>query len=368
MKLASHHVVENLRPKLMRFALALMVGAIGGAIFYALALPLPWTLGAMTASGISAVIGRRWFMPMAVREFARPVIGVMAGGAFTPAVLASLGTWWPAIVMMLLYTLVMILLGWLLFTKLLGLDRTTAFFASAPGGLGELTLLGSSLGGDLRSLVLIHSVRVVMVVFSTPFILKLFSVEVGARLVPSIAAAPHWLDWAIMAACAMAGYLIGKQFRIPGGVMIPALLLSAGAHGAGLTAAAPPNWLVGSVQVIIGAIAGSRFVDVRWRQMLRVLVGAAIWAAALIGGAIVSAIAGSFFLDRPMAALVLAFMPGGMAEMTIISFAVGIEVAFVVTCQVCRILAVYVSAPLLFRMFGETNPPDDDQRPADGKT
>jgi membrane AbrB-like protein len=139
--------------------------------------------------------------------------------------------------------------------------------------------------------------------------------------------------------------------------MIPALVLSAAAHATGLTHSAPPYWLVALVQVIIGGIAGSRFVDVPWKSMVRVLVGALVWALVLVAGAVLAAGLAQLFLDLPLAALLLALMPGGMAEMTIISYAIGIEVAFVVTCQVCRIFGIYLSAPLLFRIIGQPKPP-----------
>jgi uncharacterized membrane protein AbrB (regulator of aidB expression) len=61
---------------------------------------------------------------------------------------------------------------------------------------------------------------------------------------------------------------------------------------------------------------------------------------------------GAMIFARPFAALMLAVAPGGMAEMTIISYALGIETAFVVTSQVCRSFFVLTMAPLLFRVLG----------------
>jgi hypothetical protein len=49
---------------------------------------------------------------------------------------------------------------------------------------------------------------------------------------------------------------------------------------------------------------------------------------------------------------VLAVAPGGMAEMTIISYALGIETAFVITSQICRSFFVLTVAPVLFRVLG----------------
>ncbi|WP_229729346.1 AbrB family transcriptional regulator [Agaricicola taiwanensis] len=348
-----------------RFTIAMLVGALGGAAFYALGLPLPWTLGAMVASAVVSIAGHDFGVPLSVRDFARPVVGVMAGSAFSPAVIASLAAWWPAILVMLGYTLVTIFLGGLFFRKLVGLDRTTAFFASSPGGLAELTLLGGSLGGDLRSLVLIHSMRVVVTVFSAPFIVQFLSgLPVDrSKAVVAHATAMGITDGVILLACAVLGFLIGRRYRIPGGVMIPALVLSAIVHSLDLTASSPPDWLVAAVQVVIGSLAGSRFSGVRWAEMTKTMVGGFVWCLVLIAGAVVSAEICTLFLEPPAAALALAFMPGGMAEMTLIAYAIGFEVAFVVTCQVCRITFVFIISPVLYNQLSRAGA----ESPAAGK-
>ena len=62
----------------------LAVGTAGGAVFYLLHLPLPWTLGALTAVALVAIFGPPFKIP-ALTNIARPVVGVLAGSAFTPA-------------------------------------------------------------------------------------------------------------------------------------------------------------------------------------------------------------------------------------------------------------------------------------------
>ncbi|MGI0489987.1 AbrB family transcriptional regulator [Pantanalinema rosaneae CENA516] len=61
-----------------------------------------------------------------------------------------------------------------------------------------------------------------------------------------------------------------------------------------------------------------------------------VWAASLLSLSAIVATLGPPLLGQPTGALLLAFAPGGTAEMTILSIAIGIEVAFVITCQVSR--------------------------------
>ena len=335
---------------------AFAVGGLGGATFWLAGLPLPWMLGALATSAAVAISGRRWLMPDAARDVARPVIGLLAGSAFTPAIVASLPQWWPALLLVLGFTLLSLGAGYLYFTRIAGLDRVTAYFASSPGGLAELTLLGGSMGGDLRGLVLVHSLRIVVVVTLVPMMLQTF---LGQDLSGRAAAADHaaeggLVDWLILIVCGVAGYAFAKRVRVPGGVLIPTLVLSALVHGIGLTEMAPPGWLVALVLVVIGSSAGSRFAGIRWREFRALLCHAAIWTVLLVGMSAALATAGTLFLDQPFSAMVLALSPGGTAEMTIIAYAIGIEAAFVISCQVSRIYLVYTVSPLLFEVLRRT--------------
>lgn len=350
--------------------LALMVGGTGSLLFVLLGLPLPWMLGSLTATAIVATLGRNWFVPLPIRDAARPVIGVMAGSAFTPAIVQVLPLWWPALLVVLGFTLVSVMAGFLFFVRVAGFDKVTAFFASAPGGLAELTTLGGSYGGNLREMVLVHSIRIICVLAILPILLQfLAGYDLSAAVfIPQAdhAGSEGLTDWAILIGCGVLGYAIGKRVRVPGGVLIPALFLSAVAHGAGWTDAAPPGWLVAAVQVVIGSAAGARFFGIKRSEALGAMLWGLVWAALLLSLSAIVATLGPPLLGQPTGALLLAFAPGGTAEMTILSIAIGIEVAFVITCQVSRMMMVYATAPLLFAFFrwrGVIEPPQDAGRP-----
>jgi membrane AbrB-like protein len=333
--------------------LAFLIGAAGGVAFYPIGAPLPWTLGSLAAAALVAVSGGRWLMPAPVREVARPVVGILAGSAFTPAVVASIGDWWGAIIFVGVYSLLVSILGWLFFRKLCRLDPVTAYFACTPGGLGELTLLGRALGGSMRTLVTIHSVRIVAVVFTIPLFLQFV---LGSELQRTTLASHGaenavLLDWLILIGCGVAGFLVARLLGMLGGAMITAMLFSAAVHGTGLTQILPPNWLVAVVQVVIGAVAGARFAGIRWLELRNTVLQAIIWATVLLATALGAAALGAMIFERPFAALVLAVAPGGMAEMTIISYALGIATAFVITSQVCRSFFVLTLAPMFFRLL-----------------
>lgn len=333
---------------------AIAIAACGGAIFFFLHAPLPWTLGALTAAAIAAAVTGRTLLQPQVRTVVRPVVGVLAGSAFTADVVAAMVQWWSAILLVVAFSLAMLFIGFFYFRRIAGFDAPTAFFASAPGGLGELSLIGGSLGANMRRLVVVHAIRILLVVFTVPFALQLLlGVPIG-RTVPTAAAAValNGFDWAVLAGCAFAGYGLSRIVRFPGGPMVFALIFSVVVHSMGLTAASPPPWLVATVQVVLGAVVGTRFAGIRWSEASHAIGVGTIWGVLMLASAVFAAYVGTLFLDYPFEAMVLAMAPAGMVEMTLITLALGFDVAFVVTCQLCRVLFVLISTPALFGLLG----------------
>jgi membrane AbrB-like protein len=346
--------------------IVLAAGTLGGFLFQLMGLPLAWTLGSLTAAAALALSGARCSLPASLRDLARPVVGVLAGSAFSPEAVLALAAAWHALLYVAAYTFLTSVLGWWFFRRIGRLDPVTAYFAAAPGGLGEMTLLGGMLGGDMRSLVLIHSIRIVAVVFAVPALLQygLGHSIVGTGAPAALHASGAVWDWFLLIGCGVAGYALGTSMRFPGGVMVAAMLVSAVVHALGFTQLVPPGWVIGVVQVLIGTIAGSRLAGIALRELGNVLAQALIWSGTLMTLAVGSAWLGAWLFGKPLAVLILALAPGGMTEMTVISYALGMEVSFIVLCQISRIFLVTTCAPLLSpaavgRTRSSQNPPPD---------
>ncbi|MCM2477222.1 AbrB family transcriptional regulator [Rhizobium sp. CG5] len=306
----------------------------------------------MFGAALLSFYDRSRVLPPIFRDGARPVIGVMAGSAFTPVVAQTITSWWVLVPILVIFFLLVTTCGFYFFRRL-GYDRSTAIFASMPGGLGEMTLLGGQFGADVRKLVLVHSVRIIIVVSVVPILLMLMTDVNLARGAAPVAdrTSASAADWLILLACAGLGYVAGRPLRSFGGIMIMPLLFSACAHGVAITAVAPPAWLVAGMQVIIGCITGARFAGIKFHEARLALIQGVFWTSILIGLALAAAEATSILVHQSFAALFLAFAPGGFAEMSIIAFAANIEVAFVVTCHVFRTIYVVLAGPSIHRLL-----------------
>lgn len=339
--------------KLWSATIVLLASAAGGFVFRLLHLPLPWTLGAMFAAALIATASTRWMLPGVFRYGARPVIGVVAGSAFTPQVVSTFSELWILVPILLVFFATVTSSGFVYF-RTCGYDRPTSLFASMPGGLGEMTMLGAQFGADVRKLVLVHSVRIIVVVVTIPFVLTMLT-DVDLRGTgPGMAGNPHgtisFSDWGVLGACAIVGYVIGRPLRSFGGLMLAPMILSAIVHGTGVSSATPPSWLVAAMQVMIGCITGARLAGIGSKEAHTALIQGVLWTGILIGISLLAATLCSLLVNKPTMALFLAFSPGGFAEMTVIALASGLEVAFVVTCHVFRTLYIMVMGPLLHRL------------------
>jgi uncharacterized membrane protein AbrB (regulator of aidB expression) len=64
---ASNHQIPRRRFRAAKsIAMASLFGAIGGALFFVLHIPLPWTLGSLASAALISGLGDgRWLMPRA---------------------------------------------------------------------------------------------------------------------------------------------------------------------------------------------------------------------------------------------------------------------------------------------------------------
>lgn len=344
---------------LRAIALALAIGALGGWLAKSLSVPLPWMIGAMVATMTAAVAGLRIRVPGKLRNLFVVVLGLMLGSAFQPEVLDHLGEWVVSLAALALYCAGAGGLGVLYFRKVCKYEPVTAYFSAMPGGLAEMVLTGTAMGGDARLISLTHGARVMLVVLCLPFAFQLFAgYEPGDRPPTGVPFAEEpILDLLVLAASGAAGYFGARALRLPAGAVLGPMVLSAGLHLAGLTTAKAPTELVAAAQVVMGSAVGARFAGTKVMEIARALFVALGGTAILLVAAVIFAVALSAITGLPVPELVLAFSPGGVAEMSLVAVAIGAEAPFVATHHLVRITYVVIGAPLAFRLWRRRSPP-----------
>ena len=334
-----------------RAALTLAVGAAGGLLFYWLHLPLPWMLGAMVANTVAAMSGAPVALPMGFRALCIVVIGVMLGSSFTPGLASRVSEWLSSIAVLALYAPLATLVGYVYFRRIGRFGVADSFFASAPGGLNEMTLVGEAMGGDPRRIALVHATRILIVVFAVPFYFRYFS---GSYSEAARIAADHLplglQDALILTATGLIGALLGHFVRVPVAQLLGPMVVSAAVHLAGVTSSRPPVELVAVAQVVMGSTIGCRFAGARLHEIRRVVVIAAGSAVLLLAGTAIFTVAFKGLVGVPAEALALALAPGGVTEMSLVALALAVDAAYVSCLHILRIGMVVSFAPLAFRL------------------
>jgi len=339
-----------------RTALTLLVGAVGGTAFWYANLPLPWMLGPILATTVVALYGAKLAMERNLRNIMVTVIAVLLGSTFTPALLGRAADWLGSIAVLILYVPATIAVTFLYLRRVARLDRTTAFFGAAPGGLTEMIMMGEAMGGDVRRIALLHSIRIVVTVFGISFFFRYAQHLSVPAFMPSAGVAPGAADLAILLVCGAVGMLLGQRLKFPAAALIAPMGLSAAAHLLGFTTSQPPPDLVAIAQVVIGSSIGARFVGLPLRALARDSVHAVVATLLMLGMTTLFAVGFSALGTVSTGAALLSLAPGGVTEMSLIALALGVDAAYVATMHLSRLFTVLGLSPLLWRAIRKSDP------------
>ncbi|WP_299588107.1 AbrB family transcriptional regulator [uncultured Tateyamaria sp.] len=336
-------------PVLLTFGIA----GIGVAVFHAAGLPLPWLLGPIFACLASALIGVRMQGIKPVNEAMRTVLGVAVGATFTPVILASMTGMWPTLLMIPLMIAVIGLIGVPYFQRVWGYDFVTSYYATMPGGLQDMLVFGEEAGGNPRTLSLIHATRVLVIVVALPFILQgLWQADLSNPPGAPASSIPP-LQLLLMLGCAFVGWQGAKAVGMFGASILGPLIVAAACALAGLLHHRPPAEAIWAAQFFIGMTVGVKYTGITMTEVRRDLVAGLGFCGILIVLTLIFVeLVYTTGLAPGMEAL-LAFAPGGQAELTVLALIVGADVAFVIAHHVLRIFVVILGAPLFARLFNQ---------------
>jgi membrane AbrB-like protein len=112
-----------------------------------------------------------------------------------------------------------------------------------------------------------------------------------------------------------------------------------------------PTVVTAFAQVVLGASIGSRFAMAAPRVVLKILGLSLGSIAILLTITLVFALSISHWSGVPLEAVILAYSPGGIAEMSLVAVALHVEVPFVVLHHIARVLIVIAGATVTFRFW-----------------
>ena len=339
-----------------------MLAACGGAVATLLPVPLPWMTGSLCVVALCvALAGGRvpeaYVFPQALRRTGTAAIGVAIGAQVSPALVAALPDLALSVAALVPFVILAQAGNYLIFRHIGKYEPVLAHYAGAPGGLVEAITLGQEAGAEMRRLTAQQFLRLIIVLVAVPAGLSLWlGAPVGsASGIGFGPAAPFSLPvLALIVALAVGGLILGHLLRLPAGQITGPLILTGAASLTIAPDLAMPPVLLNAAQVLVGASLGLHFLGITARMMRQ-----AFGLAVLSCGFMLCLTAGFALILSPVSpletlALIAAFAPGGVTEMSLVALSIGSAPAAVTLHHLVRItLTVWLMRPLA-RLFGVT--------------
>jgi membrane AbrB-like protein len=327
----------------------LISSTLAGALCAAIHTPLPWMIGPLLAMAGARFAGFGLAAPRGGREVGQLVIGAALGLYFTPPVAREVIERGALVLVAAMFAALLAYAGAFFISWLSDTDRTTALFASVPGGAAEMTILGERFGGKSDRIAIAQSLRILMVVVVVPFAFSALGVH-GADLYEQVKAPFALSGLGLLLACGAAVGAVFWKCRLPNAWFLGPLAVVIALTANGVQWSAMPTVITNIAQVLIGCALGSRFERAFLRSAPRFVtaVTMSILAAMLLSAlfaALLSRLAGV-----PVPTMVLATAPGGIAEMCITAKVLQLGVPLVTAAHVARVILLVTTTAPLFRI------------------
>ena len=333
------------------------ISLIVGWCFFSLNLPAPYLMGSLFGVWVIGGVlpSLQPFLGVA-RWVHVPVIlglGVLIGATFTADIFIHIQRWSVTVFTMIFVTVIVTFIGYMFLTRLRGYDSRLAFLCSVPGGQAEATVMARELVDKDYVVALFHLIRVTFVFLTTPLLLALLEGQVAVSQSNIVLQSmPSLTDLGLLQIVKFLGIAVGGYFaahfmRIPMPHLTGPIFLSAGLHIFGIVAIPRINEFVIIAQLVIGGAVGARLAQVSFSEVLQYLSDGLVNTVLILASYLTATFLMSSVMDVSFLEMWLAFVPGGLYEVTLLALIFGFDIAFVAFHHTVRIMMVFLTMPFV---------------------
>lgn len=330
--------------------LGLVACAGGGALCDLLGTPLPWMIGSLCTMALLRFSGSRIRAPRGSRVTGQILIATALGLYFSPTVAREVLGHWEVIIATAVIAMALAYVSALVLAHVGGVDRTTALFASVPGGASEMAALGDRFGAKVDRIAVAQSLRVLAVVIVVPFAMAAWGVHGADDTYSPPAVAFDGVRLLALLALATLGGAVLQLLRLPNAFMLGPLLVVIALTASGSEWSSIPGWALGAAQVLLGCALGQRFEREFVQAAPRFLTGAVLSIGVAMGIAALCAFILARLVPVASATMVLVTAPGGIAEMCLTAKALQLGVPLVTAAHVARVVFLVTLTVPIFRL------------------
>lgn len=316
-------------------------------------MPLAFLLGPLFATMLAGLAGLPLLLPSGMRTAIMTVLGAFLASKFTPDVTNSMAQWPISLATVPIFIAVSTVISGTYFQRFAKLDRVSSMFAAIPGGLVTIVVVGSQFGGDERHIAIAQLLRIVITVFAVTYVLwGLFNIQTNQMDMLTSGLDADLIQLGLVGISAATGTLLAHRLHLPVPQFFGPLICVAPLYMTAMVTVAIPGPLLAVGLWVMGSSIGSRFYGFDHRILFRFAGHTMVSVGLLL---LVSFATAGFLhtvIGIPFIAGMLAFSPGGVAEMSMIALALDVDPAFVAVHHLLRIGICILAAPMIGRLSG----------------
>jgi uncharacterized protein len=329
----------------IRQALLVAIAFGGGFLFHRLSIPAGWVSGSM----IAPLVMSRWIslpeLRSELRQLGLLVAGITMGASVTPQTVQAFAAMPLSFLILLLCMGLTMGLTSLMLKHVLGWRMVDALLASAPGALSTVLAVAADRKADVARIAIVQNMRLLLLVSAIPALSLLHG-----RPTDPLASTAGMLDAVDLSICLLASVPIAflawhVGLSVP--LLLGATIASAVLHGAGWIEGHMPDSIAVIGFVLIGAFVVGRVQGLNWSSVRRDLVAGFATFLIGLGVAAVLALLPAFWLRIDYASVLLAYAPGALEVMTLLSVALKLDPIYVGAHHILRFVLLGLSLPLL---------------------
>jgi membrane AbrB-like protein len=355
--------------KLQLNGFLILLSMLGGFIFSCFRVPIPWLLGSLTIACLVSTIGFKWGnfqetieIHSLWRQMGQTILGIELGQNFHLSIIRVFENHFMIIFITLLSTIAISILSGIVLWRFTSANIMTSLFSSTPGGVSTMPSIAEEAGANALVVSIIQTLRILLVVGVIPILVS--SIHPSSSIIkPGIHQsyfnfnALLWTGCLIIGACA--GALILKKLKMPSPWLIGSILgvifvqLIGTLNFGDRLFAYWPHQLTIFAQVLIGTSIGSRIRSDMFKGLGQIIFVSFVNILSLVFLTIMISFGISEVTHIPLITCILAFAPGGIAEMSTTAIALHADSTFVLAVQFIRLIMILILLPTLFRFINK---------------
>lgn len=344
--------------------ITLLVATLGGFVFLKLKIPAGPLLGAMFFVMIFSVFWGECFIPNFMVIASRIIAGTLIGCRILRSSLSSLKRIFAPVLFFTFFILALSMIAGFVIYNISGIQKATAFFGSAPGGLTDMTLISAEFGSDMSTVALLQTIRIITCITLIPFIVKKngrrksedknFSCE--KTVYPDIKSCEDksynnkTVRFFSTILIGSVGGLLGHISSIPAGALTGAVVFVA-VFNIFFFRLYIPVKISSGIQMLIGGVIGAGMTMDDVLGLKNIIIPALMVVVSLLTIGIFL----GFLLNKiwkiDINTALLATSPGGITGMSLIASDLGADVSIVTSLHFVRVIAIIIIYPIVMKLI-----------------